>query len=474
MVAELREIIATDPNGVESQIARLNLIAFTKRLFPTYRAAAHHWRIAAALQAVEAGEVDRLVVTLPPRHGKSALASHHFPAWYLGRNPDKRIIAASYSAGLAYRFSRLARNLLRDPMWPFPGIETAGDWAAVQSWDIDGHRGGYVSAGVGGSITGHGADLLLIDDAVASAEEAESEAYRERAWEWFTQTALTRLEPGGAVVLIGTRWHQDDLIGRALAMAGAGWTHVDLPALDDDGNALWPERFDAAALHRIREQIGSRAFASLYQQRPSPAEGTILKREWWRHWRDPLPDIEWMIQAFDTAFKTGQSNDYSVCLTLGLAGGGFYLLDLWRDRVEFPALERAVRDQFVKWSPDEIIVEDAGSGQSVIQQLQRTEDDRLTPWQPAVVLPITGYRPDKDKLARANAISPYVEGGRVFLPSVASWTDAFVEECAAFPFASHDDQVDALTMGLLNLVRRAAVLRPVSPQLAAHFTGMPR
>lgn len=257
-------ILEQPPSSGRELLARSDLLLFTRRMFPQYDVADHHKRIAIALHAIECGDLDRLVITMPPRHGKSELASVHFPAWFLGRNPDQRIIAASYAATLAYRFSRRARNLLNHPLWPF-AVRAAGDLANVQSWDVEGHRGGYYAAGVGGGIAGHGADLLLIDDPVRSAEEADSETYRERTWEWFNQDAVTRLEPGGRIVLIGTRWHEDDLIGRALA-SGEVWERIDLPALDEDGCALWPDRFSAEMFDRIKTQIGARAFEALYQQ----------------------------------------------------------------------------------------------------------------------------------------------------------------------------------------------------------------
>jgi predicted phage terminase large subunit-like protein len=445
---------------VRAQLARDNLIVFTKRMFPAYRPAAHHWAIANALEAVERGETLFLAITMPPRHGKSELASVHFPAWFLGRNPDKRIVATSYSAALAYRFSRRARNLFSEADWPFD-VMTAGDLASVQAWDIAGHRGGYVAAGVGGSITGVGADVLAVDDPVKSAEEADSDAFRERAWEWFTQTALTRLEPGGRVVLIGTRWHEDDLIGRALQMSGTDWVHLDLPALAEDGTALWPERYPAEQLAAIRERIGARAFNALYQQRPAPAEGAILKREWWRHYRPgELPDVQWTLQCWDTAFKTGQENDWSVCATWAMTKNGYYLLDRWRGKVEFPALKRAVIDQYGKHHPDEILVEDAASGQSLIQSLN--DETRL---------PIIGFKPDRDKVARVNAISPAVEAGKVYLPAEAGWLDEFVEEHAAFPTGAHDDQVDTTAMALGRLMDNPPT--EVDPGLLAGFVGVP-
>ncbi len=427
------------------------LLAFTRRLFPAYRPADHQRRIAAHLEAVGRGDLLRLIVVMPPRHGKSTLASEHFPAWYLGRNPDRRIIACSHTAGLAYRFSRLARNKLLAPGWPFPGVALASDLAAVQSWDLAARCGGYVAAGVGGAITGHGADLLLVDDPAKSAEEAASATYRDRAWEWWTGTATTRLEPGGAAVVIGTRWHEDDLIGRLLQ--SGRWTVLHLPALADDDQPLWPERYGVAALERIRAEVGSRNWEAQYQGRPAPAEGAILKREWWGWYRaGEAPVFSRTVQAWDTAYKAGRSNDWSVCTTWGEAVNGYYLLDRYRARVEFPDLKRAAVAQYEKWTPETVLVEDAASGQSLVQELQA-----------GTRLPVVAVRVDRDKIARVNAISPKVEAGKVFLPVDAPWRDEFVEECAAFPFGAHDDQVDSMTLALARLAAPVTLAIPYIP-----------
>lgn len=459
-------------DDLEAILARRRLIRFTERMFPGYRAADHHRLIASHLEAVERGDIDRLLITMAPRHGKSELASVQFPAWYLGRNPDNRVIATSYAAGLAYRFSRRARNVLIQPAYPF-AVRPAGDLANVQAWDVADRRGGYVSAGVGGAVTGLGAHLLVIDDPVKSAEEADSEAYRDRAWEWYQQTAYTRLEDGGAVVCIGTRWHQDDLIGRLLAAQETGgdrWTVLHLPALDDDGRALWSEKYDVAALDRIRAAIGSRAWEALYQGRPSPAEGGILKRHWWRYWVPDSalwnfrssPATEFVIQGWDTAFKKGAENDYSACVTIAVRPDGYYVLDVWRDRVEYPSLKRAVAAQYQKWRPDEVLVEDKASGQSILQEMRT--DSRL---------PVVPFKSDKDKIARVNAITPTVESGNVVLPVGASWEGDFVEECAGFPNATHDDQVDAFAMPLGELVLRDGGVRRIDASQVGYFRDMP-
>lgn len=480
LAAAVASSVASLSGGVSAaseRTARERLIPFVERMYgPQYQASRVHHAIGEALERVERGELKRVVIQVPPRHGKSVIASEHFPAWYLGRNPDKRIIACSYAAHLAYRFSRRARAMLAAPQWPWPAVGVSADEASVAAWGIAGGRGGYVAAGVGGSVTGLGADVLLIDDPVKNQQEADSATYRDRVWDWYQSTALTRVEPGGAVVIIMTRWHEDDLVGRVLADDPDGWEVIDLPAIcerDGDplgrsvGDALWPERWPVAALEARREAVGSRVWSALYQQHPAPAEGSILKREWWLDDPEFDPEYDWIVQAWDTAFKTGRENDWSACVTVGLAGSRFRVIDVWRDRVEFPQLARAVRSQQARWRPDEILVEDAGSGQSLIQMLASGDEPGAVP------LPVVPIRPDRDKTARVHAVSPFFEARRVAVPAGARWRDDLVEECAAFPTAAHDDQVDALVMAVTRLAERAAVLRPVGTEVAEAFMGLP-
>jgi predicted phage terminase large subunit-like protein len=442
---------------------------------PDYQVARHLKEIAEGLHAVERGDIDRLMINVPPRHGKSELASVHYPAWVLGRHPDWRIILGSYSASLAYAFSRRARNLLSHPLYPFD-ISTAGDLSNVQRWDIQGHRGGFLAAGVGGGIAGHGANLLIVDDPISGAEQADSAAYRDRAWQWFTQDAMTRLEPGGSIVMIGTRWHVDDPFGRALE-GDEAWHHIDLQAVteweDGSRSALWPARYDLAALDRLRAQLGERAFLALFQQEPAKQEGAILKRADWQFWEGICPPLEWMVTGWDTAFKPGQENDWSVGMTVGLSNGSFYALDRWRAKVEFPDLKRGLRAQFIRWNPDEVVVEDAASGQSLIQEMKRTEGAEAT-WRGAPLIPVVPFKVDPSKTARVHAISPYVEGHRVYLPADAPWLDEFMTEATDFPTGKHDDQVDAFAIAMLRLiVHGSESLTPADPALLRYFPGLP-
>ena len=259
-MSSARTAITQNPEAVRIQLARNNLMVFTKRMHRGYLDAGHLWLIVYALQAIERGDISRLIIMLPPRHGKSEVASVHFPAWYLGKNPDKRVIACSYASALARRFSRRARNMFSMADWPFD-VRPASDMASVDAWDIEGHKGGYIAAGVGGPITGAGADLLIVDDPVKNAEEAYSETYRESTWDWYRSTAYTRLEPDGAVVAIGTRWHQDDLLGRLCIQADTGeeaWVKIELPALSAGSDVIAKVTFPEVVAQRAGFTDGMR------------------------------------------------------------------------------------------------------------------------------------------------------------------------------------------------------------------------
>lgn len=299
-------------------------------------------------------------------------------------------------------------------------------------------------------------NCLIVDDPVKNAEEAASALVRENTWSWFTSTAYTRLEPGGRVVVIGTRWNEDDLIGRALAQGG--WEHLDMPAIDEEGVALWPERFDLAALEDIRETLGSRMFEALYQQRPGPAEGAIWRREWWKRY-GAAPRLRRVELFVDSAFKEGTGSDWSVIAAWGEDGqGSCYLLDLWRARVEFPELLRAIHDMHARHRDAApvvpVVIEDRASGQSALQVLGRPMPDGE--WGTLPALPVAPFAVRASKVSRSETVSPLAEAGRVFLPADAPWVGEFIEEHAVFPAGRHDDMVDTTAMALHRLRRKQA------------------
>jgi len=463
--------------ATEAQWAREDLISFVRRLSPAYRPAAHHFLIADALERVTRREIDRLLIVMPPRHGKSTLASRYFPAWYLGQRPNDRVMATSYADRLAYRFGRFTRNVMQSPGNPF-GLRLAPDSKSAEQWDLDGHAGGYLAAGVGGSITGEGANLLLIDDPTKNAQEADSETFRERAIEWYQDTAYPRLEADGAVVVIGTQWREDDLQGWLIdqqAHGGDTWTVLRLPAIagvDDPlgrapGEALWPEKYPVERLLRTKAAMTSRMWQAQYQASPQPSEGGTFKRHWWRFWHHPTfplppvlvkladgtlhlcltvplpPRFDDQLQSWDMSFRQTVAGSYTVGQVWGRTGAGAYLVDQYRARVDFPDAVLAVRAMTAKHPAAHAkLVENKANGPAIVATLR------------GEVTGMIEVEPDGGKEARANAVTPFVEAGNVYLPhpDIAPWVTALIDEAAAFPHGANDDQVDGLSQGLARLL----------------------
>ncbi len=397
----------------------------------------HLLNIREHLDRVTAGEIRKLMIFVPPRHGKSELTTVRYPAWRLERKPTTRVIVGCYNSTLAEKFSRKARRICSER------IALSTDRKAISDWETDA-GGGLRAVGVGSGVTGQGGDIIIVDDPIKSREEANSQAYRDRVWTWWTDDLYTRLEPGAAIVLILTRWHMNDLAGRILASDDApNWTVINLPAFAEandplgrsEGEALCPDRFNEKDLEEIKAVQGS-SFEALYQQRPSALEGAIFKREWWRYY-STLPTLHRIIQSWDTAFKAGHDNDFSVCTTWGEADAGWYLIDRWKRRVEFPALKAMAATLGEQFHPHVVLVEDKASGQSLIQELKR--DTRL---------PILAIRVDSDKVSRAYAVTPSIETGRVFVLESAPWLGDYLDNMASFPNAAYDDDVDSTTQAL--------------------------
>lgn len=435
-----------------SSAARDSLQSFARRMFPKYQTAAHIERLIEALEWAVRTPNARLIVTMPPRHSKSLHVSEFLPAWFLGRNPDKRIIGASHSAALAYTFSRRVRNQFDDPRWPFPGVRVAGDKGAVQAWDIEGQRGGYLAVGVGGRPTGQGGDGIVLDDVVGSAADADSQTTRDSTWEWYQGTIRTRLEPGGFIVLTATRWNEDDLTGRLLAASetgGESWRHLYMPAIDDAGYALWPERWPLDALERIRSAVGPRVFEAQYQGRPAPDSGNVYQRDWWRYWQ-VMPDrgaFDQIIQSWDMTFRETRSGSFVVGQVWGAMNADRYLLDQVRFRGDFPAAVQAVRALSAQWpEAHEKIVENKANGPAIVATLRHE------------IPGLIEVQPEGGKEARANAVAWQIESGNVYLPDpkVKPWSADVVEEASSFPNGANDDQVDALSQALLRLQDRGA------------------
>lgn len=445
------------------QAARASLAEYVYRMFPgEYDMARHHELIIDHLEAVERGDIRRLLITMPPRRGKSLLCSEHFPAWYLGRNPDKLVISCSHTANLAYRFSRKVRRQISSDHWPFQGVSLRRGEASVQRWGIEGHEGGYQAAGVGGSITGDGADVLIIDDPVKGREHADSPVRRDMVGEWYESDALTRLSPNGAVILIQTRWHDDDLAGRRLVdmtEGGDQWTVLSLPEIAEEGEPdalgrapgepLWPTRYPAEATRTIRLTM-PHVWWPLFQQRPSAVAGGMLRREWFARRFDAsvLPEYEMAVIVVDSAFKEDVANDPSGWSLWGATETSIDCIDGFEGRLAYPDLIRGLRDFYAKWehlSPW-LYVEDAASGQSAIQTLQRES-----------LIPVRGFTPKGSKVSRAQDASRFAAAGRIRIAEGAPWASAMVDQLARFPAAAHDEWVDQFSMAVKILTRAVAV-----------------
>ena len=400
----------------------------------------------------------RLIVSMPPRHGKSELLSHWTPVWFVANWPQKRVGVASYAADFAEKWGRRARDSIQEHQVGL-SLSIREDLNRASEWELTA-GGGMMTAGVGGPFTGHGFDLLIIDDPIKNRQEANSPTLRQHLWDWWRSTARTRLEPGGSMIIVMTRWHEDDLVGRLLGdeytdeqAVGDQWEHIRLPALAEPGDPLgrpldaplWPERYDAGALAALRVSVGPQEWPGLFQQRPFHEGGSIFRDDWWVLGDVPEPGDGPVFQFWDTAFKTGQQNDYSVCCTMTTTPNGYAVLDVWRDRVEYPDLLKAMKslaERHPKVSA--IFVEDAASGQSVVQSLRR--ETRL---------PVLPVKPSGDKVLRANRVTGTVAANKVMLPKTAPWLQAFREELAAFPNGVHDDQVDSFVGCLTQMMERA-------------------
>lgn len=420
-----------------------------------YRHFRHTELVCESLQEIVDGKQKYILIEMPPRHGKSMTVTETFPSFFIGKNPGKRVIATAYSDSLARKFGRLNRNKLAEFGIPLFGCDISVEKSASNNWGIEGTRGGMIATGIGGSITGEGADLLIIDDPFKNAEEANSQTIREKVWAEWESTLSTRLHKGGSVIVIMTRWHEDDLIGRLLERSPHEWERLRLPAVaedDDDllgreeGEALCPELgFDEewAAIKKV--EVGSMVWASLFQQRPAPSDGSIFNRNWWKYYKTPPARFQEILQSWDLTFKDSKGADYVVGQVWGRNGADKYLLDQVRAKMDFPSTVQAIRNLSKKWPRAKAkLIEDKANGPAVIATLKR-EIPGLIP-----------VNPEGGKVVRAQAVTPDIEAGNVFLPEDAPWIHDFVEECAAFPNGKHDDQVDGMTQALNRMGGRAS------------------
>ena len=428
-----------------------HLLPFVRYSFDGYQTGEHHRLICEALERVESGDCRRLMIFMPPRHGKSLLASTLFPAWYLGRNPARQIITASYSSDLATDFSRQVRNTIdsREFANVFDAVKLAQDSKAANRWHTA-EGGSYVAAGVGSSITGRGADLALIDDPHKDRQEAESETIRERVKSWYTSTLRTRLMPGAAIILIQTRWHEDDLAGWLLEQAkhdGEQWEVLSLPALSDGeddalgrpkGEPLWPDWFNLAELESTRKAVGPRDWSALYQQRPVPSGGGFFSRDWLRLYDELPPGVRHYGASDYAVSETGDFTVHGVCAID--QRGDLYIVDWWRDQVTPDVAIDAWLDLVAEYRPL-----GWGDEKGVLQKALAGSKSKRMQERGVFCRQIEVAR-TTDKASMATGFQGRMSAGRVFFPRNAPWLPGLLSEMMSFPAGKHDDQVDVLAM----------------------------
>lgn len=406
-----------------------------------------------------------IALNMPPRHSKSMTITESLPSYYLGHFPEDRIIEISYNDTFARKFGKKNKEKVKQFGKDLFNIEIAKDSSAHDEWTLDNNIGGMISRGVLSGITGQGADLMIIDDPIKNREEADSETHREKIWDEWIDSFSSRLHPGAIVILILTRWHEDDLQGRLLnAEYGEplNWQVYNFPleAEENDilgrniGDPLWPERYGKTFIEERKRYPSS--FNSLYQGRPTSQEGNILKRDWWKYY-DKLPHIVTKVMSVDATFKDEADNDFVAIQVWGKTGADMYLIDNMKARMNFPTTLQAIRNMKQK-HPDTstILVEDKANGPAIIAMLHKEMGG---------IIPV---KPEGGKVARVNAVSPHIESGNVFLPRQAEWLHDFVEECASFPKGKHDDQVDAMSQALNRFIYYYAELDP-APKAPVHY-----
>ena len=440
--------------------AKDDFMSFVKAVWPEFIEGPHHRVIAKKFNDLATGKITRLIVNMPPRHTKSEFASYLLPAWMVGREPRLKIIQATHTGELAVRFGRKAKTLIDSPDYAKifetrlrEDSQAAGRWETAQG-------GEYFAAGVGGAITGRGADLLIIDDP-HSEQDAMSASAFENAYEWYTSGPRQRLQPGAKIVLVMTRWSKKDLTGILMNnqkdVKGDQWDLVEFPAIMDHGThskPVWPEYWKLDELEKVKATLPVGKWNAQWMQQPTSEEGAIIKREWWGKYNsENIPNLDHVIQSYDTAFLKKETADYSAITTWGVfypnedAPANLLLLDAIRGRYEFPELRRLALEQYKYWNPETVIIEAKASGLPLTYELRQMD------------IPVVNFTPSKgnDKHARVNAVAPLFESGIIWAPE-QKFAEEVIEECAAFPFGDHDDYVDSMTQAVMRF-RQGGLLK---------------
>jgi predicted phage terminase large subunit-like protein len=437
---------------ITQNLGRESFLDFINHVYPGYKVGPHHLKLIQIFEDIAAGKKKRVIVNIAPRHGKSELISYLAPAWFLGKYPQKKIIMGSHTADLAVNFGRRVRNLVGSEAYKgiFPQVELQSDSKSASRWGTN-FNGEYFAIGVGGALAGRGADLFIIDD-----PHSEQEAKTGRpdvflpAWEWFQSGPLQRLMPGGAIIIVMTRWSKLDLTGMIVQQTERNedvdaWEVVEFPAIKDDGTALWPEFWDVEELLSKKAALDIRYWNAQYMQKPTSQEGALIKREWWKLWENETPpSCEFIIMSLDAAQETNNRADYNALTVWGVFFNeetnnfAIILLNAIKKRLEYPDLKKLVLEEYKEWEPDSFMVEKKSAGAALYQEMRR------------MGIPVQEFTPGKgqDKIARVNAVSALFEGGVVYAPD-RRWAKEVIEECNDFPSGTNDDLVDSTTLALL-------------------------
>ena len=445
------------------ELSQTRFIKFVEAVWPSFISGRHHKRMADAFERVANGTCKRLIINMPPRHTKSEFASYLLPAWFLGKFPSKKVIQCSNTGELAVGFGRKVRNLVDSEVYHeiFPELTLQADSKAAGRWNTS-KGGDYFAIGVGGTVTGKGADVLIIDDPHSEQEAAMAASNPEiydKVYEWYTSGPRQRLQPGGAIVIVMTRWASRDLTGQVLKSAaqrsGEEWEVIEFPAILPSGSSLWPEFWALDELEALREELPNSKWQAQYQQNPIGNESAIIKRDWWKWWeKDDPPHCDYILQTWDTAFEKTQRADYSAGTTWGVfnlhedhGAPNIILLNTYKKRVEYPDLKKDVLKEYNEYEPDGVLIEKKASGAPLIYELR------------AMGIPVQEFTPGKgqDKIARLNAVSDIIASGKVWIPRTR-WAEELVDEVASFPSGEHDDLVDATTLALMRF-RQGGFLR---------------
>jgi predicted phage terminase large subunit-like protein len=437
-----------------------DFMSFVKHVWPEFIEGSHHKKIAEKFNLIAEGKLKRLIINMPPRHTKSEFASFLLPAWMIGKRPKLKIIQSTHTTELAVRFGRKAKNLMDSQEYK-QVFETRlrEDSQAAGKWETE-QGGEYYAAGVGSAITGRGADLLIIDDPHSEQDAMNIDAI-ERAYEWYTSGPRQRLQPGGAIVLVMTRWNTKDLTGALLKAQGETksdkWELIEFPAILPSGKPVWPEFWKLEELEGVKSSISLQKWNAQWMQNPTSEEGAIIKREWWREWtHDYIPPLEHVIQSYDTAFMKKETADYSAITTWGVfhlnqdSGPQLILLDAVKDRFEFPELRRVAYEQYKYWNPETVLIEAKASGLPLTYELRK------------MGIPVINYTPSRgnDKHTRVNSVAPLFESGQIWAPVDKEFAQEVIEECAAFPYGDHDDLVDSMTQAVMRFRQGGFVDHP--------------